>query len=187
VKQFSRQVLSRNPVWMVPLALPIVLYASQSVRTALLFGAVIVVTVPVVHGISFFAERRLPRHLRIIPLLVISATILTLVELLLQRIGEPLPDRTRLLLRAVSVAGIMIWPTVASRAGETFRSRVAVAMGLAVGFLVGFAPLAAVRIALSRSGYVLADSVAIGFLMLAVGRAAINIQHNRSDTVEDQS
>jgi Na+-translocating ferredoxin:NAD+ oxidoreductase RnfA subunit len=188
VKQFSRQVLSRNPVWMVPLALPIVLYASQSVRTAILFGAVVVVTVPIVHGLSYFAERRLPRYLRIVPLLVIAATVLTLTELLLERIGEPLPDRTRLLLRAVTVTGIMIWPTVASRAGETLRSRVAVATGLAVGFVVGFAPLAAVRIALSRSGYILADSVAIGFLMLAIGRGVINIQHNRSgaETVEDQ-
>jgi hypothetical protein len=150
-----------------------------------LFGAIVMVTVPVVHGISFFVEGQLPRHLRIVPLLVIAATVITLVELVLQRIGEPLPDRTRLLLRAVTVTGIMIWPTVASRAGETYRSRMAVATGLAVGFVVGFAPLAALRIALSRSGYVLADSVAIGFLLLAIGRAAINIHHKRSETAED--
>ncbi|HKK48625.1 MAG TPA: Rnf-Nqr domain containing protein [Alkalispirochaeta sp.] len=171
---FSRHMTTRNPVWMIPLALPFVLYAGQAYDLALLFSVTVAITVPTIHGISFFVERWLPRHLRAISVLVIGAVVVTIVEMVLVRMDQAPSDRTRYMVQALAVAGITVWPTFSSPAGESFRHRMAVAGGLAVGFVVGFVPLAAIRIALSRSGYHYADSVAVGFLLLAVGRMLIS-------------
>ncbi len=171
---FSRHITTRNPVWMVPLALPFVLYAGQAYDLALLFAITVAITVPTIHGISFFVERRLPRHLRVVSVLLTGAVVVTIAEMVLVRLGQTPSDRTRYLIQALAVAGISVWPTFSSPAGESFPHRIAVAGGLAVGFVVGFAPLAAIRIALSRSGYHYADSVAVGFLLLAVGRMLIS-------------
>ncbi|MFW5694139.1 MAG: Rnf-Nqr domain containing protein [Alkalispirochaeta sp.] len=170
---FARHITTRNPVWMVPLALPFALYAGQAYDLALVFVVTVLITVPTVHGISFFVERWLPRHLRAIPVLLTGAVAVTIAEMVLIRVGFVPSARTRYLVQALAVAGITVWPTFASPAGESFRHRMAVAGGLAVGFVVGFVPLAALRIALSRGGYRYADSVAVGFLLLAVGRMLI--------------
>lgn len=171
---FVRHVTSRNPVWIVPLALPIVLYASTSVERAVLFAAAVVVTVPLSHAVSFFVERWLPRYLRMVPLLVVAAVVVTVFELLVLSFGYPLSDRSRYLLQALTVTGITVWPTGAAPLDESWPERLSVATGLAAGFLVGFVPIAAVRIVLSRVGYGYADALFVGFLLLAIGRAALN-------------
>lgn len=171
---FSRHMTTRNPVWMVPLALPFVLYASQSYDVAVLFSIMVVIIVPIVHGISFFAERWLPRHLRVIPVLLTAAVAVTLAEIVFVRLGQTFSGRTSYLVQALAVAGITVWPAFSSPPGESFRHRIGVAGGLAAGFVLGFVPLAAVRITLSRAGYIYADSVAVGFLLLAVGRMSIS-------------
>ncbi|MFO8042501.1 MAG: Rnf-Nqr domain containing protein [Alkalispirochaeta sp.] len=172
---FARHMTTRNPVWMVPLALPFVLYASQSYDVAVLFSIAVVVIVPTVHAISFFAERWLPRHLRIIPVLLTAAVAVTVAEILLARLGQAASGRTGYMVQALAVAGITVWPAFSSPPGESFRHRLGVAGGLAAGFVLGFAPLAAVRIVLSRAGYMYADSVAVGFLLLALGRMGISV------------
>ena len=172
---FFRHVTSRNPVWMVPLALPVVLYASQTVYLAVLFTALVAIAVPTVHGVSYFAERWLPRHLRLVSLLLVAAVVVTILERILQSLGDIVPQRTHSMIQALTVTAIMVWPTIAAPVEETFRHRMAVAAGLAAGFVVGFVPLAAVRILLSRGGYLFADTLFVGFLLLAVGRMAINL------------
>ena len=87
MKQVGRYIISKNPVWTVPLALPIVLFASQSPEWAVLFGISVAIVVPTVHLISYFVESSLPRMLRIIPVLVIAGTVVTIVELFAIRIG----------------------------------------------------------------------------------------------------
>ncbi|MEX2444895.1 MAG: Rnf-Nqr domain containing protein [Alkalispirochaeta sp.] len=171
---FTRHITTRNPVWMVPLALPFVLYAGQAYDVAVLFAMTVAVTVPTVHGISFFVERRFPRHLRVISVLLTAAVVMTISEMVLVRLGQVPSPRTRYLVQALAVAGITVWPAFSSSAEESFRHRMGVAGGLAVGFVLGFAPLAAVRIVLSRGGYRYADSVAVGFLLLALGRMIIS-------------
>jgi hypothetical protein len=166
---------TRNPVWMVPLALPFVLFASQTYDEAVLFSITVLIAIPTVHGISFFVERWIPRHLRVIAVLLTAAVVMTIAEIVLVRIGYAPSQRTRYLLQALTVAGITVWPAFSSPAAESFRHRIGVAGGLALGFVLGFVPLAALRIALSRGGYVYADSVAVGFFLLALGRIAISV------------
>ena len=175
MKHFLRQLTSRNPVWMVPLALPLVLFASRSIRTAILFSVVVIAVVPLVHSISYFLERQLPRYLRLVSLLIVAATVMTVVELVLVAMGQALTEGTASLLQAMTVMGIMIWPTIGSPLNETFQYRMSIAAGLAVGFVLGFVPLVLVRYLLFSAGYRWADALFVGFLLLTIGRVAVNV------------
>ncbi|MDA3949094.1 MAG: hypothetical protein PF508_07685 [Spirochaeta sp.] len=170
MKQVGRYIVSKNPVWTVPLALPIVLFASQSPEWAVLFGVTVALVVPFVHVLSYFMESHLPRMLRIIPVLVIAGTVVTIVELFAIRAGVVPSDRMLLMLRAVSVSGIVIWPTIRAPRRERFVDRMQVVLGLTIGFVLGFALFSLIRFGIGQAGIGLANSVAMGFFLLAVGR-----------------
>jgi len=173
MSEFGRYVLSRNPVWGVPLALPIVFFAGQSLERAILFGALLVGVFIATQMLSFFAESVLPRMLRIVPALIIAGAVVTIAEVVLYRIGVSPGHRTLLMMRGIAVSGIMMWPTLRSPRGERFVDRMQVVFGLTAGFLGGFALFTAIRVTLSRAGFGIADSVAFGFFLLALGRIVI--------------
>ncbi|MCG8479952.1 MAG: hypothetical protein MI724_12710 [Spirochaetales bacterium] len=175
MKRFGRQLLSRNPVWVVPLALPIALFASQTVELAGLFAVLVLVVVPVTHGIAYFVEAWLPRYLRLVAVLIVSSTVLAVAEMVLHLVGWGIAGRSLYMMRAITVSGLVVWPTAAAPRDERFTDRLAVSFGLAVGFVIGFVPLAATRILFIRAGYRPADSVFMGFLLLAVGKIIINV------------
>ena len=178
MKRFVRQLVTRNPVWVVPLALPVTLFASQTTELAALFVILILIAVPVTHGISYFVEAWLPRYLRLVAVLIVASTVVSITEMILFLSGWGVTGRSLYMMRAITVSGLVVWPTSASPRGERFTDRLAVAFGLAVGFVIGFAPLAAARILLIRAGYRPADSVFMGFLLLAVGKIIINVYRN---------
>lgn len=173
MKRMTSLITERNPVWVVPLALPFVLYAGQSLERALLFAGIITVVLPSVHVISYFAESLLPRTLRIIPVLVIAGTVVTIVQLFVVQSGVPATDRLVLIIRATSVSGIVIWPTIRAPESERFLDRLETVIGLLIGFIVGFAVFTAIRLAARTAGIDLANSVAFGFFILAIGRMGL--------------
>lgn len=173
MSEIGRYLLSRNPVWGVPLALPVVFFAGQSVERAILFGSLVVGVLIVTQTLSYFAESMLPRMLRIIPALIIAGGIVTIAEVVLYRMGISPGHRMLLMMRGVSVSGIVMWPTLRARRGERFMDRMQVVFGLVLGFVGGFAIFTAIRVALSSSGVGIADSVAFGFFLLALGRIVI--------------
>lgn len=170
MKTFTTYIATRNPVWVAPLALPIVLFGSQSIERAVAFAIIVAVTIPAVHLISFFAEAWLPRMLRIVPVLIIAAGVVTIVEAFALRAGVVQSDRFLLMLRATSVSGLVIAPTVRARPGERFIDRMQIVLGLTVGFVVGFAAFTAIRVGIVAAGYGIGQSVAAGFLILAAGK-----------------
>lgn len=183
---FVRNLWTRNPVAVVPLALPIVLYGTQRVDTALLFGIGVPIVTLLVHALSWSAERILPRHARIVPVLMIAAAIVTLLELVVALFVGPVPVRSTYMVRAMVVSGMITWPTVASPRGERFADRMATVAGLGAGFLLGFVPLAMVRVGLNRAGFTLSDSLAIGFLLMAAVRIGMNIFRARAHSQGEQ-
>lgn len=179
---FVQHMTSRNPVWMVPLALPIVLYASQSLDLAITFGIAVALVVPAVHSVSFFAERALPREVRLLPVLVLTATLITVWEMLILRFGVELTGRSAFMLEGITVSALVLSPTVAAPERESYAHRMKRAAGLSVGFLLGFVPVVVLRVLLGLSGYQYANSLFVGFLLLAVGRIAINLVRRRHAT-----
>lgn len=175
-------LVEKNPVWAFPLALPIVFFGSQSLERALLFAAIIAIVLPTVHTISFFVESLLPRMLRIIPVLVIAGSVVTIVELFVFHLGVADTHRLTLMIRATSVSGIVIWPTIRSRPGERFIDRVEVVFGLLLGFLLGFALFSAIRLSLGALEIGIANSVALGFFILAVGRIVLSSRKVSKET-----
>ncbi|MCG8477869.1 MAG: hypothetical protein MI724_02150 [Spirochaetales bacterium] len=175
MKRFGPQLLSRNPVWVAPLALPIALFASQTVELAALFAILVLVVVPLTHGISYFVEAWLPRYLRLVAVLIVASTVLAVAETVLRLGGWGIAGRSLYMMRAITVSGLVVWPTSVAPRDERFTDRLAVSCGLAVGFVIGFVPLAATRILFIGAGYRPADSVFMGFLLLAVGNIVINV------------
>lgn len=171
----AHHALRRNPVWMVPLGLPYVLATGANPAYGMLFSLVILFLVPLVHALSFPLERWLPYQLRLLPVLITAATVVTLAELLLSTAGIGLHPRNTLLLRALSVAPVSVAPTLASLRSETYLHRMSVAAGLAIGFAIGYLPVALARLVLAALGYGYADTVFVGFLILALGRLSINL------------
>jgi Na+-translocating ferredoxin:NAD+ oxidoreductase RnfE subunit len=169
-----RHIVARNPVWMVPLGLPFVLYGGQSWTLAALFAGAVLLVVPLAHALSFFIERQLPHHARLLPVLLAAATCITVLQLILSASGIVLSDRQDLMVEALTVSGLVVWPTIAAPTDETFSQRMAVAVGIAVGFVAGFVPLATVRLLAAAGGYQLAVSAFGGFVLLAVGRMVIS-------------
>lgn len=171
---FLRHAVTRNALWVTPLALPAALLASTTVELALLFGVVIAVTVPLAHLVSWPIERWLPRYVRLVVILVIASVIITLAETVIRAGGYQLAQRPLYVLRALTVSGLVVYPSIASPLGQRFSRRMAIVAGTVVGFLGGFFVFAALRIAVIAFGFVPGDSLAFGFLLLALGRIAIN-------------
>lgn len=186
MKRVTSLITERNPVWVVPLALPIVLYAGQSLERALLFAGIVTVVLPSVHVISYFAESLLPRTLRIIPVLAVAGTVVTIVELFVLRAGVPATDRLVLIMRATSVSGIVIWPTIRAQEGERFVDRLEIVVGLLLGFLLGFTVFTAIRLVARNAGFGLANSVAFGFFILAIGRMGITARKRQTSRGGDR-
>ena len=181
MKGSGRQVLFRNPVWGVPLALPVALFASQTAVLAGLFTILVLVVVPISHAISYFVEAWLPRYLRLFAVLIVTSAVLTVAEMVLNLAGWEIVGRPLYMMRALTVSGLVIWPTMAAARGERFTERLTVAFGLVGGFVIGFLPLATARILLIRAGYRPADSVFMGFLLLAVGKIIVNMYRTLAD------
>lgn len=176
MKRFLLYLGVRNPVWIVPMALPIVLYGTQTGDRAILFGTVIALVMPMTHALSYPLERVFPRSHRLIPLLTIAAILVTIAELVIDVSGVAAGPRTILLLRSLVVSGLLLYPGVAVRnevTGERFSDRMLRVGSTTAAFLAGFAVFYVVRSIASVPFGPLTDTVAGGFLILAVGRMAI--------------
>jgi len=177
VKGITEFVLNRNPVWVVPLALPLVLYGSGSVEQAVLFVMLVGIGVPVIHMVSFFAERWLPRMFRLVPVLIVAGTVFTVFEMVFLVPAEGVSERLLLMVRGASVSGIVIVPTIGSPEDERFIDRMRQVAGLTVGFVLGFVLFTAIRLGFTILVGRELQPVALGFFVLALGRIAWNAAH----------
>ena len=170
---FRETIRNRNPVWAVPSALPLVLFGSRTLSAAVVVSLAVLFIVPLTHAISFWVERHLSRDWRIMPPIVIAAALTVVGEPFLTLLVPEVSVRLALLLRALCVTGIVLQPVLDPSPQESFQERMVTVAGLVVGFLVGFAPYAAARIALLAVGYRAADSLVSGFLLFVVGKIVI--------------
>lgn len=171
----------RNPVWIVPLAIPIVLYGTQTADRAVLFGLVVAIVVPLSHAISYFLERVFPRSLYLLPLLTVAAVLVTLVELVINISVISAGPRTIALIRSLVVSGLLLYPATNGSAGvmgERFRERMTRVGSITLAFVVGFAAFYLLRALSSTIVRSFADTVAGGFLILAAGRMTITVVHD---------
>ncbi len=182
MKTISEQVLQRNPVWVMPLALPLVIFGSESFDRALLFVMVLGIGLPVIHMVSFFAEGRLPRMLRIIPVVIVAAAVFSVLEMVFLVPSSQENQRLLLMVRGATVSGIVIVPTIRSRPGERISERMQHVIGLTLGFLLGFALFTIMRLGVQFLVGEAVSSVAAGFFILALGRIAWNAVHTERET-----
>lgn len=178
MKKLLRHIGVRNPVWIVPLAIPIVLHGTQSFDRAILFSVVIAIVVPVTHALSFFVERSFPRSLTFLPLLTIAAVVLTLVEVVIGVSGIAAGPRTTALIRSLAVSGLLLYPTFSGTPSERFYDRMQRVGSVTIAFLLGFALFYAVRMVASIVFGSLAFTVAGGFFVLALGRMTVTLIHD---------
>lgn len=179
MNRITLHVGPRNPVWIVPLSLPIALFASASVEWALLFGWFVPAAVVVSHAAGATVERWIPRRLRLPGFMLLAAIIVTLLELLVQRSGARLESLSLLMVRATTVSGVMVWPALVAGPRELWRERMTRAVGVSLGFVVGLTVLALVRRAAGALGIGGGDTVALGFLVLALGRIGLTALRGR--------
>lgn len=171
---------ARNPVWIVPLALPIAIFASANLDRAILFAWFLPAAVVVAHGASAPIERLLPRRFRFPLFVMVSAAVVTIGELLLARFGA-LPEGIDLvMLRATTVSGAMTWPALSPLPHDLWQDRLTRGIGVSLGFVLGLAVLTTVRLIIAATGLQTGQSVAIPFLILAVGRIGIDVIRRRT-------
>lgn len=181
MKTISEQILNRNPVWVIPLALPLVIFGSESLQRALLFVMILGIGLPVIHMISFFAEGRVPRMIRLIPVMIVAAAVFSALEMIFLVPTAQESQRLLLMVRGAAVSGIVIVPTIRSQPGERFTERMQHVIGLTIGFLLGFVLFTALRLGVSFMVGDAVSSVAAGFFILALGRIAWNAVHTERD------
>ncbi len=182
MNQFSLYFYLRNPVWIVPLALPIVIYGSQTLRRALLFAVIIAIVVPLTHILWALIERSFPRALRLVPLLVIAALLLTIVEVILNLSGIYVSPRSLVLIRSLSVSGLLLYPAMISARDDLVSSHLRRVAGITIGFLAGFLLFALMRSLFSLALGSFPSTIAGGFFILAFGRIVINLIHEAQRT-----
>ncbi len=171
-------LFQKNPVWVAPMVLPVLLFGSGSMERALLFIILIGLGLPTVHVISFFIEAHLPRSFRLFSVLVVAASIFTVLEILFVPAGGDDPgaiSRLTLLVRGLSVSGIVILPTVRAPRGERFSERIQHVLGLTLGFILGFVVFVALRLGLQQLAGREIQPVVAGFFLLAAGRIGYNL------------
>lgn len=174
IRDLGRGIATRNPVWIMPLALPIVLFASGSWDMTILFAVAVPIMLIVTHLVALPFERWLPPDLEIVAMLVTGGVVITLAEQVLYMLGIVLATRPLLLFRAVSVSGVMLWPALIGTRAEPASRRLNRVLRLSLGFALGLILLAALRVPFVLGGFVPAGSVAGGLLLLAFGRVVIN-------------
>jgi len=170
----------RNPVWIIPLAMPIVLYGTQTGDRALLFGVVVALVIPITHALSWPLERVFPRSLHLVPLLTIAAVLVTMAELVIDLSGVFAGPRTIVLLRSLVVSGLLLYPgSVGPGAvrNERFSERMLRIGATTAAFLVGFALFFVIRRVAAVPFGTFSDTVAGGFLILAIGRMTVSAVH----------
>ncbi len=169
-----RGITERNPIWMIPLALPLALHASQGTELAVVFSIAVSVVILVSVAVTAGIERWVPQDYVLVTLVVVAATVVTVVELVLGVLGVPLSRLSTYLLRSVAVCGLLVHPGAIGRRREPFTPRMVRVMGLALGFVLGLALLTAGRQLLRAAGVSTYQSVAVGLFLLALGRIVIN-------------
>lgn len=169
----------RNPVWVVPLALPLAIFASGELNRALLFVWLLPAAVVLAHAIAAVVEPWVPRRLRIAVMAIVAAAVVTVAEVILRRTQIGSTSETLLMVRLIAVSGAMVWPALAAHSDEGWRVRFLRAVGVAVGFAVGLTILTAARLSLAAIGLQPGDSVAVGFLVLAAGRIVVFMIRDR--------
>jgi hypothetical protein len=177
MKTIAEHVVQRNPVWVMPLALPLVIFGSESPERALLFVMVVGIGLPVIHMVSFYVEGRLPRMLRIVPVVIVAAAVFSVLEMLFLPPVSQESQRLVLMVRGAAVSGIVIVPTIRSRPGERFSERIQHVLGLTIGFILGFALFTVLRLGLVVLVGQAVSPVAAGFFLLALGRIGWNAVH----------
>lgn len=174
IRDIGRGVLGRNPVWVTPLALPVVLFASTSWDTAILFAVALPVVVMVAHLVAIPVERWLAPDLAIVAILVAGGISVTFAEWVTYALGIVPAYRSILLFRAISVSGIMLWPIFAGFRGEAASLRLHRVAGLVLGFALGLVLLTLIRTSLISVGFIQAGSLPFGLFLLALGRILVN-------------
>ncbi|TVR67448.1 MAG: hypothetical protein EA427_13755 [Spirochaetaceae bacterium] len=170
----GRGITARNPVWVVPLALPIALFASTTWEMALLFSIGVSVTVIVTHILAIPVERWLPPDLAIVAMLITGGVVITLAERVLYVSGIVPAARPLFLFRAISVSGVMLWPALIGSRTEPVTRRLNRVIGLVLGFVLGLLGLTLLRTSLIAYGFIPAGSLPFGLVVLALGRMAAN-------------
>lgn len=171
----ERGITARNPVWVVPLGLPAALFATQSWDMTILFAVSVIVVVIITHLVSMPIERWLPPDLGIVAMLITGGVVITIAELVLGATGIVLTGRALYLYRAITVSGVMLWPALIGKRDEPFSHRMNRVTGLALGFGLGVALLAIIRVPLVLSGVRPAHSLSFALFVLALGRILVNL------------
>lgn len=174
IRDIGRGITARNPVWVVPLALPIALFASTSWEMTLLFSVGVSVTVLSTHLLAIPVERWLPPDLAVVAMLLAGGVVITLTERVLYVFGVVPAARPLFLFRAITVSGVMLWPALIGNRGEPAARRMNRVVGLIFGFVTGLVLLTLVRTSLLRYGFIPAASLPFGLIVLAVGRMLAN-------------
>lgn len=173
---FLTQTLRRNPVWMIPVALPFAVYASSSLSALALFSVLFVTVLPAAEALAALVEPSLPRSTRRFAPLMIAAVLVTVVEIVLVRVGGGMDLRTLLFLRALPVCTTTLSSLPRRETGPVpIGPRVVHTFAGALGIALGTIALAAVRLPLAALGVDLLISASGAFLVLAAGRSVINV------------
>ena len=174
IREIGRGITERNPVWVVPLALPIVLFASSTWEMTVFFALAVPTAVFITHLVAIPLERWLPPDLMLLAMLLAGGVVVTLAERVLYASGIVLPTRPLLLFRAITVSGVMLWPMLVGSRHEPVSQRLNRVAGLVIGFVLGLILLALVRTSLVTAGFAPAGSLPFALIVLALGRIAVN-------------
>ena len=169
-------------MWVVPIALPAALYASEDPGLAFIFALTMLIVAPGAQMLLGVFGAALPRVARLPTLVVIASGLLAVVELLLQLVlGVPaVSDAT--MVRALAVSGVVIRPEIATDHPSDTTGAVRSALGLAAGFALGLAMLTAIRAGVAALGVADAGGLPIAFLILAAGHTVLRSRdHDGAD------
>lgn len=162
----------------MPIALPAALYASSELGTAAVFALTVLVVAPGSHAILQALQKALPRGARLPVLVVLASGLLAIAELGWRMALGTLPVSDAMMLRALAVSGLVVWPEIMAttdNAAGVVRS----AFGLAFGFAFGLALLTAIRFGIAAFGIADAGGLPVALLILASGRALLELRDRR--------
>lgn len=163
----------------MPIALPAALYASSELGTAAVFALTVLVVAPGSHAILQTLHKALPRGARLPVLVVLASGLLAIAELGWRMALGTLPVSDAMMLRALAVSGLVVWPEIVAGGEDSAAGGVRSAFGLAFGFAFGLALLTAIRFGIAAFGIEDAGGLPVALLVLASGRALLGLRDRR--------
>lgn len=145
VKEFTKGIFKRNPVFVLLLGLCPVLAVSTSVSNALGMGAAATFVLVFSNLIISLIRKVIPQKIRIPCFIVVIATFVTIVELFLKAYLPDLDRSLGIFVPLIVVNCIILGRAEAHASRNPVGSSIADGLGMGIGFTLGLILIGAIR------------------------------------------